>query len=366
MNYFAEIGLSQHDVDAKIADAFHTIFFDPTEKIYFEHGPDMGFFLDTGNNDARSEGMSYGMMMAVQMNRQDLFDRLWLFSKTYMHQTTGKYTGYFAWSVTTEGAHNAEGPAPDGEEFFAMALFFAEARWGGREAPFDYAAQARDILRHCLHQPELAPDGDAMWEPDNHLIRFVPEARFSDPSYHCPHFYSLFAHWADEGDRDFWREAAAASRAYIVRSCHPVTGMASEYAEYDGTPRRMHHDGQYYSDAYRVILNIALDTTWNGEQPGYADIADRLQAFFSKNTTLLNYHNYMVDGTPLAGPALHPYAIVATNAAGSVASTGAYRLDWLRDFWALPLRKGERRYYDNCLHFFCLLILGGRYNRIYL
>ena len=46
----------------------------------------MGYMLDTGNLDARTEGMSYGMMMAVQMDRKDIFDRLWLFSKTFMYQ----------------------------------------------------------------------------------------------------------------------------------------------------------------------------------------------------------------------------------------------------------------------------------------
>jgi len=29
--------------------------------------------------------------------------------------------------------------------------------------------------------------------------------------------------------------------------------------------------------------------------------------------------------------------------------------------WDLPLRRGVRRYYDNCLYFFCLLMLSGRY-----
>ncbi|MDF2593468.1 MAG: glycoside hydrolase family 8, partial [Clostridia bacterium] len=129
-NLFAEIGISQDRIDERIKDTFNTIFFDPEEKIYFEMGKDMGYMLDTGNNDARTEGMSYGMMMAVQMDRKDIFDRLWLFSKTYMYQRAGKYKGYFAWSVQTDGTKNAEGPAPDGEEYFAMALFFASRRWG--------------------------------------------------------------------------------------------------------------------------------------------------------------------------------------------------------------------------------------------
>lgn len=360
-NLFGEIGITKEEIDKRINQTFETLFFDQKEKIYFEMGEDMGYMLDTGNYDARSEGMSYGMMMAIQMDRKDIFDRLWLFSKTFMYQNSGKYEGYFAWSVKPDGTKNSEGPAPDGEEYFAMALFFASTRWGDGEAPFDYSVQAKEILRHCIHQSDIVEEGSPMWDPNNHYIKFVPEAPFSDPSYHLPHFYELFSLRAYEEDREFWKKAAEESRKYLHLSSHPVTGMASEYAEYDGTPKRLFHDGQYYSDAYRVIMNIGLDASWFHIDESLGDIADKLQAFFSEKTQLGNYANYMLDGTALDQPALHPVAIIATNAAGSLAARGKYRLDWVREFWQTPLRQGERRYYDNCLYFFCLLMLSGKY-----
>ena len=52
---------------------------------------------------------------------------------------------------------------------------------------------------------------------------------------------------------------------------------------------------------------------------------------------------------------------IATLAAGSVAAKGEYRLQWVKDFWNTPLRTGNRRYYDNCLYFFSLLLLSGEY-----
>jgi oligosaccharide reducing-end xylanase len=363
-NLFEEIGITKEEIDQRIEKTFYTMFYDPEEKIYFEKGEDMGYMLDTGNNDARTEGMSYGMMMAVQMDKKDIFDRLWLFSKTYMYQSTGRYKGYFAWSVSREGKKNAEGPAPDGEEYYALALFFASKRWGDGVEPFDYSRQAIDILKHALHQKEYVEGGSPMWEPDNHYIKFVPEADFSDPSYHLPHFYELFALRTDTEDREFFKTAAKASRDYLKRTAHPVTGMAPEYAEYDGTPKQLHHKGQFYSDAYRVAMNIGLDAAWFGEDASLGEIADRLQTFFSENTKLLNYHNYLLDGTALSEPALHPVAILATNAAASLAAKGKYHLQWVSDFYNTPLRTGERRYYDNCLYFFSLLMLAGRY-RIY-
>ena len=363
-NQFARIGIGDREVMDRVEACFRTIFFDPEDRFFHEVDPDSACMVDTGNVDARTEGMSYGMMMCVQMDRQDLFDRLWQFSKRYMYLEQGKHAGYFAWSVTPEGKHNAEGPAPDGEEYFAMALFMADARWGGRAGIFDYGAQARDILRHCVHQAEIVPGGRAMWDPENRLIRFVPEADFSDPSYHLPHFYEVFAQRADPEDRAFWKAAAEASRAYIVKSAHPVTGMSPEYAEYDGTPRYMFGKRfGYYSDAYRVAMNIALDTLWFGLRADTAAVVDRLQAFF-RGIPAEEYRAYQIDGTPTEEPAMHPVAITAVLAAASIACSGPTADETLRRFWETPLRRGKRRYYDNCLYFFSLMMLSGIY-RIY-
>lgn len=360
-NLLARAGIAQPEIDARIRQTFDTMFHDPQERIYHPMGDDMGYMVDTGNNDARTEGMSYGMMMCVQLNEKDIFDRLWRFSKRFMWHADGKYAGYFAWSVQLDGTRNAQGPAPDGEEYYAMALLFAAKRWGDGAPPLDYSVQARDILRHCVHQDEIVPGGDPMWDRDNHLIKFIPETPFSDPSYHLPHFYELFSLYADEADRPFWRRAAESSRDYLVKACHPVTGMAPEYAHYDGSPETTREHGNFYSDAYRVAMNIGLDAAWFGRRDSLTQIGDALQRFFAENTTLGHYKEYRIDGTPLARDALHPTAIIATTAAASLAAGGPYAEQWVLDFWNTPLRTGGRRYYDNCLYLFCLLMLAGQY-----
>ena len=360
-NLFARIGKTEREIDCKLEAAFCAIFEDETERFYFESGADAGYLLDTGNVDARTEGMSYGMMMAVQMDRKDLFDRLWRFSVRYMLLTEGPHRGYFAWSVKPDGTHNAEGPAPDGEEYFAMALLFASARWGDGAPPLDYAAQARAILRHCVHQPELVPGGRAMWDGDNHLIRFIPEADFSDPSYHLPHFYELFARGCDPEDAGFWREAAAASRRYLAETCDPKTGLAAEYAEYDGTTRLMFGKKMaFFSDAYRVAMNIGLDAAWNGPIPALSVAVDRLQATLDARPGLMEVA-CQLDGTPEGTPVMHPLGLLATTAAGSLAATAERRWEWVKRLWEAEPRKGVRRYYDNCLYFFSLLMAAGRY-----
>ncbi len=361
-NLLARAGLSEAETDRRIRSVFDTIFSDPVEGFYRDVDADSGCMIDTGNHDARTEGMSYGMMMCVQMDDQARFDRLWRFSTRYMLQRQGKWEGYFAWSVSPEtGAHNAEGPAPDGEEYFAMALILAHRRWGSA-GDIDYLGDARTILRHCLHQPELT-GGEAMWCPDNHLIKFIPDCEFSDPSYHLPHFYRMFAEEADEGDRAFWLEASRASERYIAGSAHPVTGLSPEYTGYDGAPILLFGKGwPWYSDAYRVMSNIALDSLWFGRRPAYEAIAQNVQRFLATQLPEENYRACLLDGTRTEEPAMHPTAITACCAASVIAGESEQADMWLKRFAVLPLRKGPRRYYDNCLYFFALLMLSGRYS----
>ncbi len=361
-NVFREYGYEEAVIDRKLEDAWRQLFYgDEGTRIYYPLGEDKGYLLDTGNQDVRTEGVSYGMMMCVQMDKKEEFDRLWTFAKQYMWHADGKYKGYFAWHCKPDGTRLSQGPAPDGEEYFAMALFFAANRWGDGAPPYDYSRQARDILHACLHQGEDGI-GDPMWDPATKLIKFVPETPFSDPSYHLPHFYELFALWADEADRPFWKDAAAASRDYLKKACHPITGLAPEYANFDGTPRTESHEAyqHFFSDSYRVAANVALDYEWFRGDEWERRHAETIQAFFA-DIDPADTRRYAVDGTPFDEPSLHPVGLLATNAAASLAATGPIAERFVRAFWDTPLRTGERRYYDNCLYFFSLLTLSGRY-----
>ena len=367
-NLFLEAGHTQEEIDRRLEEIWNTFFYgSEEERVYFPVGEDMAYICDTGNNDARTEGMSYGMMFCVQLDRKEEFDRLWKWAKTYMWMDSGDNEGYFAWSCATDGTKNAYGPAPDGEEFFAMALFFASHRWGDGEGIYQYSVQAKDILRACLHKGQNGRAGCPMWNLENHQILFVPGIDFTDPSYHLPHFYELFALWSYEEDRSFWKEAAKASRLYLAKACHSVTGFSAEYAEFDGSPMSRslpftsdRHDW-FYSDAYRTAANIGLDYEWFGTDLGQRAAADRIQEFLLEAVRAGEYHTYELDGTVADISVLHPVAITATVAQASLASQSSCRMEWVERFFQLPLREGKRRYYDNCLYIFAFLALSGKY-----
>lgn len=360
-NLFKEYGFSDEEISKRIEDIWEQLFNEEHEetRIYFSAGDDMGYILDTGNLDVRTEGMSYGMMMAVQMDRKDIFDRLWKWTKTYMYMDTGRNAGYFAWSCNPDGTKRSSGPASDGEEYFALALFFASHRWGDGPYPYNYGEHAREILHTCLHKGEDG-EGNPMWNLENKLIKFVPDVEFTDPSYHLPHFYELFALWANDEDRPFWKEAARASREYLKIACHPKTGLAPEYAFYDGTPNNERGYGHFFSDSYRVVANIALDYEWFRDENCPVDIAEKVQNFFA-DKHMEDYRRYTIDGKPFEEKALHPVGLLATNAQASLATKGEHRRHFVEQFWNTPVRTGKRRYYDNCLYFFSFLALSGNY-----
>jgi len=84
-NLFAEVlGKSDTEIQAKVETTYQQLFYgdDYRERVYYPVGEDMAYILDVANDDVRSEGMSYGMMIAVQLDKQEEFNRLWKWAKT--------------------------------------------------------------------------------------------------------------------------------------------------------------------------------------------------------------------------------------------------------------------------------------------
>ncbi len=131
-NLFQEGGRSQEEIRKKIDATFQQLFHgDPAnETVFYWSGENangrLAYLSDINNNDVRSEGMSYGMMIAVQLDKKAEFDALWNWSRTYMYHEDPKHPayGFLSWSMNTNGTPRSESPAPDGEEYYVMALYF--------------------------------------------------------------------------------------------------------------------------------------------------------------------------------------------------------------------------------------------------
>ena len=103
----------------------------------------MGIIVDTGSNDVRTEGMSYGMMISLQLDKREVFDKLWRWAKTYMaYPADSPWDGYFCWQCALDGTQIGQSNASNGEIYFVTALFLAAEKWGEPQ----YAADANEIL----------------------------------------------------------------------------------------------------------------------------------------------------------------------------------------------------------------------------
>jgi endo-1,4-beta-D-glucanase Y len=379
-NLFAELGYKQKDIDKKLKSVFESVFYGP-DKVYFEVGDSMAYISDIKNHDVRTEGMSYGLMIAVQFDRKDIFDRLWRWSKKYMQHQEGLLKGYFAWSCQTDGTRNAQGSASDGELYYVTSLIFASNRWGNSTG-INYLAEAQNILNCSMQKigmERVAP----LINLEHQLITFTPDpfgGRFTDPSYHIPAFYEVWARWAEDGRSEFWRVCARKSREYLHKSIHPVTGLNPDYNNYDGTllgSKRVIGDA-FRFDSWRVPMNIALDYSWAcADRKWQQEYGNKIQNFFYSQGIDSFVDQYNVDGTTVtellgAGgykKLRHSLGLVATTAAVSLVCTHDKSREFVDRLWNakhVPYDDGYfDAYYDGLLRLFAFMHLSGNYRIIF-
>ena len=399
-NLFVTIGgKSQADVDTKLTTAVNRFFgigtsepatptADSGYRCYYElpQDPSMAFIWAADSDDVRSEGMSYGMMIAVQMNLQAQFDKLWKFAKTYMQiPTTSSTTAwryYFRWQGTVSRGSatswtvtfpGTTGPAPDGDEYFAAALYLAHRRWGSTGA-VSYQQEADNVSAAMLHNTSTSDGRGPIIHASQNMVVFYPQGAsgmFTDPSYHVPAFYELFAAAGPAADAAKWRSVAATSRAFLVTSAHATTGLHPDYASFAGAPTTAmagdgHNDFGY--DAWRVVMNMAVDYAW--ASAGSADSRmktqiEKVHTFFSGylGTGNVTQSLFTVSGSNASGGG--STALTATLATGSLASAHTNRVRYVDNLWLVQQQSGLYRYYQECVYLLGLLNAGGKFRQTF-
>jgi len=424
---FAEQGHTPAESKAKIEKAFEQLFHGDgqQERLYFETGANengpLAYITDWANNDARTEGMSYGMMIAVQLNKKREFDALWNWANTYMLITDPENpsVGYFAWSMSTDGSPRSTGAAPDGEEYFTMALYFAAHRWGNGVGIYNYQAQADKLLRGMRHHPVLTGTGpfrihpgdapftfpDHPWPSPNNaalaraaeasgkppaprfrinrgpwresigpmveeshfMIRFIPNSPggVTDPSYHLPAFYELWARWGPEEDRAFWAKAADVSRDLFFHITGRETGLTPERSNFDET-QIVARDGTptpFSYDSWRSVSNWSVDYNWWQKDQRETILSDRIQKFLFAQGIDKFADQYTLDGKPLS--TRHSVGMASTAAVGSFAATSSpVSKAFVEALWNTPTPSGEQRYYDGLLYLMSLMHCSGNFRII--
>lgn len=294
-NLFVSLsGHTQAESDAKVAAAW-TKLFNPSGSgnIYFNGpGTDESYVKDIYNGDVRTEGMSYGMMTAVQLDHQTEFDRLWKWVRNHMAQncTATGCTGEIAWSCSTSGGKNSSGGAPDGEEYMATALIFAHNRWGDSTGPgnINYAAEAQWVLNLIRTK---------YFNSTYHLVQFVANSGNTDASYILPAFYQVWACF-DTANSAFWEASVTAAREFFPKAIDG-NGVIGDRSSFTGQTTQ-----GAGSDTIRCVMNIMMDHNFFKADPWQADTYAKKYGAYMKtqnvSTAQMSCNSLLGFGLPAA------------------------------------------------------------------
>jgi len=360
------LGQSDTAIGLKISGAFNQLFHGDTnnQAIYFTVGTNQAYIKDILHGDVRTEGMGYGMMIAVELDKRDEFDRLWSYAKASMQIASGPGQGYFLSSCDTTA-----GPAPCvdpfGLEQFVTALLFAHDRWGDTTGPVNYGSDVKQLLFIMRHKQDenggIVAGVTDTFDPAARLPFDLPDissAGRSRPSLAMPAYYAL---WAQAVDDPFWSKAAASARAYWQRSADPKTALWPLRAHFDGTP--VDGGNTFASEAFRAQLSMALDGIWSGGDPWEVSASDLLVQFFTGEGVDTYGSSYTLDGNTVLDTT-HDDALIAANGATALLATVPARVAFVQAVWNSATPSGVPRYFSGLLNLQALLILGGQY-RVY-
>lgn len=371
------LGKSETEVEARLQQVWNH-FFTPADlaryeapgetSVYYETADGLAFIMDTGNNDVRSEGMSYGMMLSVQLDHRKEFDKLWGWAKKYMAYAPGSaWDGYFCWQCRPDGTKLGGSNASDGEAYFVTALFLAAERWGEPR----YADEANAILTKVMNKDGERTGVYNLYNKENGLITFVPDRMghgFTDPSYQLPAFLDKWAQVAS-ADRPFWERAATEARRHLIASAHPETGLYPDYSEYDGRAYRWPHAGYdtsiYMYDAIRCAMNVGMDYyLWGKDKANQTEVMARLLTFFRRDG--FRHAHFALDGSDAFGD--YTQGMAGANAVGAVALADSdspehreLAREYVQRLWDAQPPTGKFRYYEGLVYFLSMLHVSGHF-----
>jgi endo-1,4-beta-D-glucanase Y len=276
-----------------------------------------------------SEGIGYGMLIAVYMNQEPLFDGLWQYEQAHLDAN-----GLMNWSIGADGTVNMPpnsgvGGATDADEDMAFALAMADKQWGGQgtlsQTYHAYAVQQiQTIWANEIWNYEVVIPGD-MWGASADPSSFAN----INVSYFAPAYYRVFATLdplAGSPGKDDW--ASAIDSAYSILNLtlnatngNQSNGLVPAWCSSTGGAPGSGEPTNYQYDSCRTPFRIGLDWCWNGEARAQSYVA-MTSAFFSGVGAANISDGYALNGTPEpAHPGLLSAAFVGPAGVGAMSSS---------------------------------------------
>jgi len=222
--------------------------------------------------DAVSEGVGYGMLVALYANDQESFNKMWEKASEIMWQGS-----YHDWHMNPDGniPEGGHGAATDAEEDIALALIFADklvsaGKWTAYTSPFlqkTYAEQAQKLLDKMWESKQIRSEGIVAPGADWGGYGFV------NPGYFSPAWYKVFEKF-DKNDASRWTKAVDKSYEIISKSPGYSMGMVPDWMTpeggwvgSEGLGYNAYFESRgFYKDAIRILWRCAIDAIWFDEE----------------------------------------------------------------------------------------------------
>ena len=303
-------------------------------------------------NSTVSEGIAYGMLLAVYMGDQHLFDELWQYERLWLDDN-----GLMDWYVNAAGTLRlGTGAATDADEDMAFALVMADRQWGGQgslDRPYlDYARdQIRRIWDREIYEGKLARAGDHWGDWSNVNI-----------SYFAPAYYRVFSQI--DGNDAGWQAVIKTVYDTIDNALNPsnrneTNGLVPAWCTSEGVPGS---PGHYQYDSCRAPFRIGLDWCMFGE-PRAREYVQKTSAFFSAIGADQIVDGYELNGAPRPEfPGQRSAAFIGPAAVGAMSDSSHARFvdDAYADVATNGLLAGGV-YYETSWTVLSLLMLTGNF-----
>lgn len=313
-------------------------------------------------NSTVSEGIAYGMLIAVMFDDQPLFDDFWGYAQLFLNKS-----GLMDWYIAPDGnARLGVGAATDADEDMAWALIMAHRQWGGRERQRYLDAAKRWIDAIYATEVDHGPWPDLLLPGDDWRGRDV-----FNPSYFAPNQFRTFgeitgnvAGWArviDEGYRVLFRSLNA-------RSGNAHNGLVPAWCTSSGEPIEAFAGAltNYQYDSARTPFRIVQDYQLSLDARARRYLVD-ISGFFAKVGADNIVDGYDLDGSPRPDPKSaqpNPGSAVFVGCAAAGAMFDATYHPFI-DAAYQRLCTGEllarSRYYNHCWTVLSLLMLTGNF-----
>lgn len=251
------------------------------------------------HNDTVSEGMGYGMLLAVANHDLSTFQGLWNYVQKYQDKS-----GLMNWKISSGGQVTGSGSATDADEDIAYALVLAHQHWPGHGFGMAAATQIAHIMVHDVSPHNRILPGDN-WG----------HTRIMNPSYIAPAEYQTFA--AFTGNYR-WIRIEDANLQWLHRNVNAQTGLVPDWLNANGSPVSgtwAPYANDWYYDAVRVPWRLWLSASMGNQLA--KDVLQKEARWFLRLHVVTLRSGYSLSGTPInnysSGPFMSASAMIARD-----------------------------------------------------